>query len=77
MKPLHAREGATIYCNSCLTRWYLILEPDFAKGEEDQVKPQKPKLCPFCGEEDLEQEGKTITDARVLSEETLRSWRPS
>ena len=75
MKHLSAREAATIYCNFCLKRWALVFEPDFARGEEDQVQPQLPIYCPFCGEQDLEQEGKAIKDARILSDELIRQWR--
>lgn len=75
MKHLGARQGATIYCNSCLQRWAIIFEPEFARGEEDQVKPQMPVLCPFCGEENLEQEGQVIKDARIVSDELIRQWR--
>lgn len=72
MNSLRAREGADIFCNRCLQRFFLILEPGFSKLEVPQPKPQLPIACPFCGENDIEQEDGTIVDAKVMSEENFR-----
>lgn len=73
MEYLEARTGATIFCNDCLQRFFLIFEPEFSKDEDPQPRPQRPRVCPFCEGTDLEQEGKTVKDARVLSEAFLRN----
>lgn len=72
MEHLKAREMMTVYCNGCLQRYAVIFEPDFAKGEEDQVKPQAPIICPFCAGEDVEQEGEKVTEVRAYNADVLK-----
>lgn len=76
MKHLGARDCATIYCNRCCQRFAIIFEPDFARGEEDQCKPQMPCVCPFCGADDadaLEQEGEVQKDVKAYNVGVIRN----
>ena len=70
--PMKARGGAYIFCNHCLQRFFLVLEPAFSKAEVPQPKPQLPVVCPFCGEHEIEQEDDVVEDAMILSEVNFR-----
>jgi hypothetical protein len=57
LEPIRAGERCRLNCLDCSTEYDLVLEPKARPGskEAEDIAPQVPKLCPFCGSEYVEQ----------------------